>query len=499
MFWLRIGVPLGIAVAVTAWYHSARPLFVLFEVVLFFNLLIFVHELGHFLAAKWRGLVVEKFALWFGNPIWKKRIGGVDWILGSIPAGGYVALPQMAPMEALEGGSDLAREALPPVSALDKAIVAFAGPVFSLSLAFIFACTVWIVGRPVGEGDSTTVIGYVGEDSPASRAGLEPGDRILSIDGFPVDRFSGMGRNAIAWRVVSSEGKTIGIEVVREGQPAPLHFDVEPEVPKGSLFHRKALRQIEIMPATTPIVAKVFPDSPAARAGIAPNDEIVSVNGTRLYSTAALGAYIAAHPGSELNLGVVRGPLSRTVSVTPEAPIGQKEPRIGLVWDVNGRMSLSHPTPFEQIGACIDSMGNTLSAVFSPKSGIGAQHLSGPVGIMRYNYILFESEHGWRLVLWFGVLINVNLALLNLLPIPVLDGGHMMMALVEAIRRRPISMRTLEVVNSAFAALVIGFLAYVTFFDVQEIPLPWKKQAKEAVAPEMKFAPAPTEGTASKP
>src|SRR5580765_8635662 len=101
-----------------------KYIFIIFEVVLLFNLLIFVHELGHFLAARWRGLVIDRFGIWFGKPIWKKKINGVDFCLGCIPAGGYVALPQMAPMEAIEGKTDAAREPLPPVSALDKIIVA---------------------------------------------------------------------------------------------------------------------------------------------------------------------------------------------------------------------------------------------------------------------------------------------------------------------------------------------------------------------------------------
>src|SRR5579864_3713654 len=112
------------------------------EVLLLFNLLIFVHELGHFLAARWRGLKVDRFAIWFGKPIWKKTINGVEYALGTIPAGGYVSLPQMAPMEMIEGKGDTPVELLPPISPMDKIIVAFAGPLFSFGLAFAFAVVV---------------------------------------------------------------------------------------------------------------------------------------------------------------------------------------------------------------------------------------------------------------------------------------------------------------------------------------------------------------------
>src|SRR5258708_27909934 len=123
--------------------------FIAIEVLLLFNLLIFVHELGHFLAARWRGLKIDRFAIWFGKPIWKKKINGVEYALGTIPAGGYVALPQMASMEAIEGKGESSDQPLPPISALDKIIVAFAGPLFSFLLPFAFAVVVMIVGRPL--------------------------------------------------------------------------------------------------------------------------------------------------------------------------------------------------------------------------------------------------------------------------------------------------------------------------------------------------------------
>ena len=124
--------------------HIGRVILVLLEVLIIFNLLIVVHEVGHFLAARWRGLYIEKFGIWFGKPIWKKKINGVQYSLGTLPFGGFVALPQLAPMDIIEGKADLDRAQLPPVSALDKIIVAIAGPLFSLLLAFVFAGIVWV-------------------------------------------------------------------------------------------------------------------------------------------------------------------------------------------------------------------------------------------------------------------------------------------------------------------------------------------------------------------
>src|SRR6266498_5757819 len=128
--------------------HTIRFIFVLLEVLILFNLLIVVHELGHFLAARWRGLYIERFGVWFGKPIWKKTINGVQYSLGSLPFGGFVALPQLAPMDLIEGKADVDREQLPPISALDKIIVAVAGPFFSLLLAVFFRAIVGLVGYP---------------------------------------------------------------------------------------------------------------------------------------------------------------------------------------------------------------------------------------------------------------------------------------------------------------------------------------------------------------
>jgi regulator of sigma E protease len=132
---------------------------IIIEIVILFNFVILVHELGHFLAARWRGLQVDKFQIWFGKPIWSKTINGVQWGIGCIPAGGFVALPQMAPMEMLEGKSEY--KDMKVISPMDKIIVAFAGPLFSFMLAGFFAVLVWFVKHPVSNDGVTTAIGYV--------------------------------------------------------------------------------------------------------------------------------------------------------------------------------------------------------------------------------------------------------------------------------------------------------------------------------------------------
>ena len=462
---------------------------ILLEVLILFNLIIIAHELGHFVAARWRGLVVEKFGIWFGKPLWKKTIGGVEYSLGSIPAGGFVALPQLAPMESVEGGSVHDRASLPPVSALDKIIVALSGPVASMLLALLCAVIVWFVGRPVSQAETSTVIGYVLPEGPAAKAGLQPGDKILEVNRHPVSKFAGMGnmRQSVMWNVVRSEEPLIPVKIERDG--AVQTVEVEPTVPERQGWGRRPLRQIGILPAMTPMVAKVFKDSPAAVAGIRPRDLITAVDGQPLLSLPSLSEYLDQHQaGVPVDLTVQRGEETLQLAVTPLLPEGEKKPRIGIQWDDRGPTVLEHPNPLQLVVGSVRTMVDTLSAVFSPRSDIKAEHLSGPVGIMRIYYLLFESPDGWRLALWFSVVLNVNLALLNLLPIPVLDGGHIMLAIIESIRRKPINVRVLEIVQSGFAFLIIGYMLYVTFFDVQD--LPWRGKAEEPPA-ELKFTPAP--------
>jgi regulator of sigma E protease len=443
---------------------------IILEVLLIFNLLIVVHELGHFLAARWRGLVVDEFGIWFGKPVWRKKLGGVWYSLGSIPAGGFVKLPQLAPMEAIEGGTEERETPLPAISPLDKVLVAFAGPLFSFLLAFAMAGIVWAAGKPVHEFDQTTVIGIVKPGGPADQAGLRPGDRILEVDGKPVDCFTGPPLHSVTWRVMSSEGDTIAFKILRDGKEMIIQSGWTREESPG--WKRRSLRKVYIGQRLIPSVGSVSVDSAAARAGIASGDVITAVNGSPVEDVSGFYERLGNAAGQPVTLTLKRGSENMELALTPEAPDKEgKEPKVGISW---GRLTLIHPTPVAQVTDAVLSIWNMLDTLFSPKSEVRAQHFSGPVGILRAYYNLFDSDQGWRLALAFSVFFNVNLGLFNMLPFPVLDGGHITLALLESVRRRPINSRFLEVLQTGCAVAVMLFLAYVTFFDVSEF-LPGRK------------------------
>ncbi len=437
-------------------------------VVAVFNVIIFVHELGHFWAAKWRGLQIDRFQIWFGKPIWKKEINGVQYGLGWIPAGGFVALPQMAPMEAIEGG-EKPEKPLPPITPLDKIIVAFAGPAFSMMLALLSGVIVWQVGKPKDFVPSQE-IGYLLPGSPAEKAGFHLGDKILEINGEPVSGFDG-SLDSITTRIVLSRGNEINFTVARPGEANPIHLKSGFETEKSKWWQRRGLRKVGLAPSGPAIVGDVVKNSPAAKAGIAKGDQVTSIDGNKLFSLEQFSQYLKDQNWKTVHLAVLTAAgVSREVDLTPVQPLKPEgsDPRVGILWDTRGDVDtrMVYPEPLQQVRDSLNMMWITLSSVKAQDSNVGVDHLSGPVGIAKMLYALLQLEDGWRRILAFMVLFNVNLAVLNMLPFPVLDGGHITLAILEKIFGRPVQTKPLEVLQTICALLLISLMLFVTSKDL---------------------------------
>ncbi len=451
--------------------HTA---WLIFLVIMFFNLMIFVHELGHFLAGKWRGAYIDRFQIWFGKPLWQKKIGGVQWGIGWIPAGGFVSLPQLADMQAVEGEAEIPAD-LKPLGALDKIIIAAAGPFFSLLLAYVFAVIVWGVGKPVGEVQTTT-IGYVPADSPAAQAGLLPGDVITAVDGQPVTKWTG-NMDGVKELVAMSEKETIRFDIDRPAADGSVqHLVVQSgfRLPEKKWWQRGGLRLVGISPASPCVVGGILPASPAEKAGLTEGQKLLRVNGTEVYSPAAVADVAEKGEPMQLLLENEDGSTVET-TLTPAVPANWQgmeaaRPVMGFRWgNPLLNMELEHPSPQAQVNQSFKLMGDTLAKVAAPGSSVGMEHLSGPVGIGNYLYRMLAVPEGWMLILWFAVVLNVNLAVLNILPLPIVDGGHVVLGTLELIFRRPVGGKLLDWIQNGFFFVLLAFFLFVTFKDVGDI------------------------------
>jgi regulator of sigma E protease len=357
-----------------------------------------------------------------------------------------------------------------------------------------------VFGKPENESRVTNVVGYVLKDGPADKAGVRAGDRILEIDGQPIKHFEGFV-DSVRWAIISSEGETIEMKVERPGEGLKMisiaSADAQPTREKTSLlqwvFKRPALKEIGIAGKSTPMVGEVHEHSPAQQAGLLAGDEIIEINGRPVFSIMDVLDTVSASEGKTIQMKVRRESGEEVLSMTPRLPDQRPEdwdrPLTGFVFQELGRSQLAYPGVYEQVSAASRSMVNMIQKLFSPGSEISPAHMSGPVGIGRVYYSLLEQPHPLLMVLWFSVVLNVNLAIMNMLPFPVLDGGHIVMAIGEWVRGKPLQGRLLEAFQTVCALMLFGFLIFVTLKDAGDLFSSFGKKGAEKEEVELKWLP----------
>ena len=437
------------------------------------TLLIFVHELGHYLVARWCGVKVLRFSIGFGKPLLTWRVGAdrTEWAISAIPLGGYVKMldEREQPTQDIPP-QDLPRAFTRQSLARRSAIVA-AGPIAN----FLLAILLYLVLNTVGVQEPAPIVAAPAPQTAAAAAGFEERDRLVSIDGREVRSWNEV-RLRLIDPVIERRAAQIGLE--RDERRRTVSLDAS-GLPDGEI-ERDFLRSLGLGLASGRVaIVAVLPDSAAARAGLKAGDEVLSADGTPVKGSAALIEEIRNRPGRALRLEVQRGPDLLRLEVVPDAldsdrpeEAGRKVGRIGASVSSRVEMVEVRYTGVEALGR--SAVQTWDMAVFSlrmlGKMVIGElswRNLSGPVSIA--DYAGQSVRVGWYAYLSFLALISISLGVLNLLPIPVLDGGHLVYYALEALRGRPLSERSMEITQKAGLALIAAMMVVALFNDLTRL------------------------------
>ncbi|MCQ2353200.1 MAG: site-2 protease family protein [Victivallaceae bacterium] len=500
---------------------------------------IFIHEFGHFLAAKWRGLHVDAFALGF-RPFWRKTYRGVEYRLGYLPFGGYCEIPQIDATGDVPKSAD-GRE-LPRAKALDRIVTAVAGPGFNLLSGLLISIVVWAVGIPqVSPKMREMTVRAIDPTGPEYAAGLRVNDRIVEVNGksfqytwkeFLEENFYAVDqmeltflRNGEKHKIVyrprpnsqmeniaaPSFAVVIPIELVPEcggiaekagiragdiviavngkeirdfsdfqlalnradGKAAEIlvrRGDAEKKItvcPKRLSQEGGAMLMILMTDKGNRVeVQSADPDGPAARAGITPGSTLTRIGGKTISTFADVYAALENNHGTPVEIVWENNGRTFSAEVTPEYlyPCGI---------DIQ-MMSVDHPTPWAQLVGCCQMSWRSLRGIAigighkfgwtEKQSSLKVGHMSGPLGI---GMVLYDSVRHGSIVfaLYFVVMISFALALFNLLPLPVLDGGHILFGAIEAVFRRPLPTCVIRYISYLFMILLLALMVFVTFAD----------------------------------
>ncbi len=428
------------------------------------GVLIFVHELGHFMMARRIGVRVHTFSLGFGPKLLSFRRGDTEYCISAIPLGGYVKMAGENPDDARSGAPD---EFLSKTK-WQRFQVLVMGPVMNLVLAVLVMALVLYQGAQVPAFEQEPVIvGSLADGSVAKAAGVLPGDRIVRVDGNDVDTWE-----HFEMAVLGKAKREVTFTIDRGGRPVEIRV-----VPAAQ--GKYELGDVGILPVMHPQIRGITRDSPAQEVGLQTEDVVLAAAGEKNISNTRLVEIIKAHEGKPLVLEIKRHGAVQSVTVTPR--------NIGGIVMMGAQLSgfelrTIEPGPFEALKMSVvqnwtwaSMIVQTLGGLFTQSTSV--KQLMGPVAIADLSGT--AAEQGWVALFSLMAMISLNLGLLNLMPIPVLDGGHIAILAMEGVSRRDFSLKVKEKMLLAGFVLLLMLMVTVIYNDLTRVQwiqklMPWR-------------------------
>ena len=417
-------------------------------IIIVLGFLVFAHESGHFLVAKLFRVRVLVFSLGFGKRLFGFRKGATDYRVSLVPLGGYVRMAGDTPEE---------NQPTNPEEFLSKPkwqrfLILVAGPFMNIVIAIAFMAGIFMMGTETAVVG--TVISSVTPGKPGALAGLKPGDRIVAINGETINEFDDM-KMAISIHA----GTRLRVEYLRGGVRHATTL-----TPERDNTDLGPIGRAWIVPYQPTIIGIVLPDSPAARAGLRPGDRIVAANGRPTPEYPAFADVFTAAKGGPIELEVQRG-AGRFRTMLSGAPIedgkgyrGFGGPVVVRKYSLGAAIQESVHQNWKMLGYAFVTLGRLFRAEGSVKE------LSGPISIARISGEMLRR--GWLNMIALMAMISLQLGVMNLLPVPVLDGGHIMILLVEGVARRDLSLRVKERIQQVGFAVLATLMVVVLYNDV---------------------------------
>jgi len=432
------------------------------------GILIFVHEFGHFLFAKLLGVKVLKFSLGFGPKLLGRKYGDTEYLISAVPLGGYVKMlgqsdnPQGEEEEIPEEEKVRAYNFQP---VWKRFLIVFSGPFFNLVFAALIFVLVFFSGVPVPLPD----IGKVEGNSPAAAAGLLSGDRVIEIDGKDVASW-----HDISKAISDNQGKKLLFKVKRDNLLVEVQVSPEKKVDKNVFGEDKKVWSVGIEALVLPVVGEVMKDSRAAKAGLLKGDRIIEINGASLKTWHDMTDLIQENPEKPLLFRIQRGQQVKDMTITPKKEVYQtpdgEEKAMGLIGiKPLGNDFIKKFGPIESVSLGLKrtwdiSVLTILSMVKLIQRVIPSNTIGGP--IMIFQMAGEQASQGALNFFTFMAVISINLGVLNLLPIPILDGGHILFLGIEAVIRRPLNENVVMIAQKVGLVLLLSLMAFAFYNDI---------------------------------